>query len=225
MPDGMTKRFKALSSLIDIVGGLSVAPTFVLFASDTFGARHGLTEFKSHHKIFLGISFALLIATVTARVVQFISLLADAAKRKPLRELPAIIKLRSDWRGYEEIHEHHRSKKVTFESLLETFLEAQPKFTKLWFDFLEWVLIMGALYYLHGKSESYSVPIVFWLSMVIFCIYVPIAIGGTFHFVRFPGVKSLAWTLVLSACISIASGIAVVSMLRIIVFELAQHKD
>jgi hypothetical protein len=99
------------------------------------------------------------------------------------------------------------------------------RFTKLWFDLLEWVLIMGALWYLHGQTESRIVLIVFYASLMLFALYVPIAVGRSFMFFRFPFVKSLAGKIVLSMCVSAASGFGVLYLLKSLVYEIAKHHE
>jgi hypothetical protein len=88
---------------------------------------------------------------------------------------------------------------------------------------LEWVLIMGALRYLHDQTKSIVVSIVFSVSLGLFALYIPIAVGRSFIFFRFPFIKSLARVNLLSMCISAAAGFGVFFLLKNLVSEIAQH--
>jgi hypothetical protein len=132
---------------------------------------------------------------------------------------------RKSWHDLEKALTLYHAQERRADAFARAFLTAQPGFTKLWFDLLEWVLIMGALWYLHGKTDSKPVLVVFYMSLVIFAAFVPIAVGRTFMFLRFPFVKSVGLTILLSMGISAASGIGVFYLFHTVVFELAKHKE
>jgi hypothetical protein len=127
------------------------------------------------------------------------------------------------WHALDASLTRHRAVKPRADFAVVRFLEAQPEFTKLWFDLLEWVGIMGGLWYLHGKTNSTIVPIVFYASLVLFALYVPRAVGRYFQFFRFPFVKSSVLTMVFHACVSIAAGCGTLYLLKSLVYEIAKH--
>lgn len=91
---GWDKFFEVLKTPINVVIGLCTAATFVLFAPDALITEIGLTEFKTQYKDYFGISFVLLIAIATARLVALIGRKISESKRlreghKRLRELTA----------------------------------------------------------------------------------------------------------------------------------------
>jgi hypothetical protein len=129
------------------------------------------------------------------------------------------------WRELDASLARRRARKPRIDFVADALLTAQPKFTKLWFDLLEWVLIMGALWYLHGKTKSTIVLIVFYVSLVLFALYVPVAVGRFFQFFRFPFIKSSVLTILLSMCISVAAGVGVLYLLQTVVYEIAKHKE
>jgi hypothetical protein len=133
--------------------------------------------------------------------------------------------IRKSWREIQASLARYHAQEPKFDFVADALLTAQPKFTKLWFDLLEWVLIMGALWYLHGKTKSAIVLIVFYVSLTLFALYVPIAIGRFFRFFRFPFIKSLVLTILLSMFISAAAGVGVLYLLRAVVYEIAKHKE
>jgi hypothetical protein len=132
--------------------------------------------------------------------------------------------MRESWRLLEASLARHHARKPKIDFLATALLAAQPKFTKLWFDLLGWVLIMGALLYLHGKTESAIVSIVFYISLGLFALYVPIAVGPFFQFFRFPFIKSLALTILLTMCVSAAAALGVLYLLKSLVYEIAKHQ-
>jgi hypothetical protein len=119
----------------------------------------------------------------------------------------------------------YRASKPRPEFFASLFFAAQPKFTRLWFDLLEWVLIMGALRYLYNQTQSTVVLVVFWVSLTLFALYVPVAVGRFFMFYRFPFIKSLALIIFLSMGISAASGFGVFYLLKSLVYEIAKHHE
>ena len=133
--------------------------------------------------------------------------------------------MQRSWRDLDASLARYRAVNPKAGFLASRFVSAQPKFTKLWFALLEWVLIMGALRYLYSKTESSIVLVVFWVSLVLFALYVPFAVGRLFQFFRFPFVKSLALTIVLSMCISAVSGFGVLYLLQSLVYEVATHDE
>ena len=132
--------------------------------------------------------------------------------------------MRKTWLELEASLARYRARGPKFGLIAGTLLAAQP-FTKLWFDLLEWVLIMGALRYLYIKTESIVVSIVFYVSLVLLALYVPVAVGRSFTFFRFPFVKSLALIILLSMFISAAAGFGVFFLLKSLVYEIANHHE
>jgi hypothetical protein len=88
--------------------------------------------------------------------------------------------MRRSWRDLEASLARYHARKPRLDLIADALLVEQPKFTKLWFDLLEWVLIMGALRYLHDKTNSTIVSIAFYVSLVLFALYVPFAVGRFF---------------------------------------------
>jgi hypothetical protein len=119
----------------------------------------------------------------------------------------------------------YRAPKPKADFFASLFIAAQPKFTKLWFDLLEWVLIMGALRYLYNQTQSTIVFGVFWVSLALFALYVPFAVGRFFMFYRFLFIKSAAVIIYLSMGISAASGVGVFYLLKNLVYEIAKHHE
>jgi hypothetical protein len=148
----------------------------------------------------------------------------NASNENRLRWKESTQFLLKSYRDAEASVARYRASKPKVDFFASLFIAAQPKFTKLWFDLLEWVLIMGALLYLHGKTESAAVSIIFYVSLVLFALYVPVAVGRFFMFYRFPFIKSLALIIVLSMGISAGAGIGVFFLLKSLVYEIAKHQ-
>jgi hypothetical protein len=145
--------------------------------------------------------------------------------RQAVRLKESTQSMRRSWRELEASLARYHAQEPQFDFVANALIAAQPRFTKLWFDLLEWVLIMGALWYLHSKTESTIVLVVFYASLALFAVYVPIVIGRFFQFFRFPFIKSLALTILLSMCISAAAGVGVLYLLQAVVYEIAEHKE
>jgi hypothetical protein len=150
---------------------------------------------------------------------------------KEFRQLQAvrlkksIQEARKSWHEVKASLARYHAKEHKFDFFANAFLRAQPEFTKLWFDLLEWVLIMGGLEYLHSKTKSTVVVVVLYISLAIFALYVPFAIGRFFQFFRFPFIKSIPLTFVLSVCISVAAGFGTLYMLHSVVNEFAKYHE
>jgi hypothetical protein len=143
--------------------------------------------------------------------------------RQAARLKESIQEARKSWRELETSLARYRARKPRVDFFASLFFTAQPKFTKLWFDLLEWVLIMGALLYLRSKTESIVVSIAFYVSLALFALYAPLAVGRFFVFFRFPFIKSLALIFFLSVSISFAAGAGVFYLLHGLVYEIAEH--
>jgi ABC-type maltose transport system permease subunit len=133
--------------------------------------------------------------------------------------------MRTIWRDLEASLARYHARKPRFDLMADALLAEQPKFTKLWFDLLEWVLIMGALQYLHDKTNSTIVSVVFYVSLVLFALYVPFAIGRFFQFFRFPFIKSAVWTIALHILVSAVAGFGTLYLLKSLVYEIAKHHE
>jgi hypothetical protein len=131
--------------------------------------------------------------------------------------------MRTNWHEIEAGLARHRARKPRFDFIFEALIGEEPKFTKLCFNLLEWVLILGALRYLHDKTNSGSVSIVFWISLGLFALYVPFAVGRFFEFFRFPFIKSAALTILLHICVSVSAGLGTLYLLKSLVYEIAKH--
>jgi hypothetical protein len=100
-----------------------------------------------------------------------------------------------------------------------------PSATKLWFDWVEWVLIMGALWYLMGKTKSWAVGIAVVISFVMFTAYFNSYILNQISFYNFPFVKSEKVTRWLSLSLAVAISFGISLLLRAVIFEVAAHKE
>jgi hypothetical protein len=101
-----------------------------------------------------------------------------------------------------------------------------PFATKLWFDWVEWVLILGALQYLLVKSSSWVVALVLLISYTLFGLYFGTYIQNQLILLstrNIPVTKLVPRLLSILLAAVISFGMFIV--LRVVIFQVAAHKE
>jgi hypothetical protein len=100
------------------------------------------------------------------------------------------------------------STKTNVEIWRDTANELIPKATELWFKWLEWVVIMGGLWFVYGKSNSWLVKAAAIISLVLFYVYTVsfVVTHITYKHFRFLKSDRLALWSALALCLPIIIG-------------------
>jgi hypothetical protein len=104
----------------------------------------------------------------------------------------------------------------------ESWQRFADTWTRLWFDWVGWVLITGALMYLYRQSKSPAVLITVCISFVFFIMYFT-SYFNRFTFHGFPFVTSPRLSLVLSVILSVSLSYGLFYLLKAVVFAVASH--
>jgi hypothetical protein len=86
--------------------------------------------------------------------------------------------------------------------------EMIPKATELWFSWLEWVVIMGGLWFVYGKSNCWQIKAVAIISLGLFYVYTVsfVVTHITYKHFRFLKSDDLALKSALALCFPIIIG-------------------
>ncbi len=63
------------------------------------------------------------------------------------------------------------SAKTNVEIWRDAANEIIPKAAELWFKWLEWVVIIGGLWFVYGKSNCWQIKVVAIFSLLLFYLY------------------------------------------------------
>lgn len=100
-----------------------------------------------------------------------------------------------------------------------------PTATKLWFEWIEWAVVMGALYYAYERSKNWAVVIALGVSNLMLMMYFTSLFSNLITYKSFSFLKSDRASFRLAIVISVAATLATTTILRTVVAELSMHPD
>jgi hypothetical protein len=124
--------------------------------------------------------------------------------------------LRNGEKLYMKIDMNSKKTEPRWQEVIDNFWK---KVTPLWFDWLQWVLVLGVLGYVANQTKNIILVIIYAFSYMAFFFYMQ-STFFSIEFVGFNGIKSLRIQRVLSIVISGSLSIAIWLLLSNVIIQI-----